>query len=48
MERFGIALERARKSRNMKQADLAARAQIDPTYISKIETGRINPYCYGP
>ena len=41
MERFGIALKRARIARNMDQEQLADLSGINRTYISKIETGRI-------
>lgn len=41
MERFGIALKRARIARNMDQEQLADLSGINRAYISKIETGRI-------
>jgi transcriptional regulator with XRE-family HTH domain len=40
---FGERVRELRKSRGLNQRDLAARAGIDFTYLSKIENGRIEP-----
>lgn len=41
MERFGIALRRARIARNLDQEQLGELVKMHSTYISKIETGKI-------
>jgi len=40
---FGEYLRGLRKSAGLSQRDLAARAGIDFTYLSKIENGRVEP-----
>lgn len=41
MERFGIALRRARTRAKLSQEQLADLAGLNRTYVNKIETGRI-------
>lgn len=41
MERFGIALKRARIARKLSQEKLADLAGLNRTYVNKIETGRV-------
>ncbi len=41
MERFGIALRRARIGQKLSQEKLADLAGLDRTYVNKIETGRV-------
>lgn len=41
MDRFGIALRRARVTAKLSQAELGDRAGLGRTYINKIETGAI-------
>lgn len=41
MERFGIALRRARLTAKLSQAELGERAGLGRTYINKIETGAV-------
>jgi len=40
---FGERVRELRKAQGMSQRDLAERADIDFTYLSKIENGRIEP-----
>ena len=40
---FGERLRELRKARGLSQRDVAGRAGIDFTYLSKIENGRIEP-----
>lgn len=40
---FGLALRRIRLSKGLSQEDLAHRAGMHPTYISRLEGGRCNP-----
>jgi HTH-type transcriptional regulator, competence development regulator len=40
---FGERLRQLRRERQMNQRTLAARAEIDFTYLSKIENGRMDP-----
>jgi transcriptional regulator with XRE-family HTH domain len=37
------AIRVARKDRNLSQTDLGERAGVHPTWISHIESGRVNP-----
>lgn len=43
METFGEMLRHQRKAVRMTQRDLAAAAHIDATYLSKVETGAMEP-----
>jgi len=43
MSDFGNRLKELRKSKLINQRDLADGAQIDPTYLSKVETGKMVP-----
>lgn len=40
-ERFGKHLKQWRESCNLSQKELAARVSVHPTYISKIENGKV-------
>jgi len=40
---YGRAVRVVRAARNLSQTDLAARAGVDPSYISLIEKGERNP-----
>ena len=40
---FGARLRELRKELGMSQRDVASRARIDFTYLSKIESGTMNP-----
>ena len=40
---FGANVRRWRKERGLSQEELAARAELHPTYLSGIETGYRNP-----
>ena len=40
---FGLRLRELRKEKSMTQKELAAKAKIDFTYLSKIETGVMPP-----
>ena len=42
-KQFGKNVRQWRKARNLSQEDLAARAELHPTYVSGIETGARNP-----
>lgn len=43
MTDFGKRLKALRLERRINQRDLAKEAGIDPTYLSKVETGRMDP-----
>jgi len=42
-KQFGRNVRQRRKARNLSQEDLAARAELHPTYVCGIETGARNP-----
>lgn len=42
-QRFGTRIRRLRKTRGMSQEELSSCAQIDRTYLARIEKGKVNP-----
>jgi len=42
-QRLGLRVKTIRKMKDMSQEDLSAHAQIDRTYLARIERGRANP-----
>jgi len=40
---LGRAIHKVRRERSLTQADLGLKAEIHPTWISHIESGRVNP-----
>ncbi len=41
-QKFGARLRQLRKERNVSQDELALRAQIDRSYMGRIERGQVN------
>lgn len=42
-QRLGTRIMRLRKLKGMSQEDLSGHAQMDRTYLARIEKGRVNP-----
>jgi transcriptional regulator with XRE-family HTH domain len=40
---FARALRRARNERGLTQEELAEAARVHPTYVSRVETNKLNP-----